>query len=381
VIEGKIFGRCRVQVVKVFNLLRNNCILGKTSILALREALRGYRDHLFQKVKDDRKDKFGNWNLIPTYEKIISETIHDTDFDLIYTTGGAATVHIAVAHALEGMHIPWIAEIQDPLLFEDIDGPTYKPSKRDLDYLYLAEECLKKADAVVCVTETCAEHYRDRLGKRSVHSIYPGSNVHSTPNEKPKSTEQTPGTISIFHGGTLAGDRNLEVLVRAIRDQDLEEAVSLTIAGYIDNEVRRQISDLPFIRYLGVVSRDETRRQISHSDVCLVVQNRSSVSKYTIPSKFYEYASLSIPILFLGYDNDEARKNSSIYNFYYCDQRNLAEVTECLQQVVSDYRSGRVRIPRGPKITTATDQFVKLCRELTRGSSQNSCSGRGTYRT
>jgi len=364
VLENGISGRCRVRMVKAFNLLRNNRVLGKTRILALRESLRRRRDHFFQKVKDDKKDKFGNWDLIPLYEKAILESLRSNRFDLIYTTGGPATVHIAVARALDKIHIPWVAEIQDPLLFEDLDGPTYRPSKRDLDYLYIAEECLKKADALVCLTETCAEHYRARLGKTSVYSIYPGANIHYLPITEPVRAERAFNTVNIFHGGTLAGDRNLDVLLEAIHAEGLDKEVTLTLAGYVDDRVRKQISSVPFIRYLGVVSRSETVRHIRQSDICLVVQNRSSVSRYTIPSKFYEYTSLSLPVLFLGYSNDEVRRNSSTCNFYYCDQGNLSEVCSCLQQVVSDCHNGRTKRPASLNIAEATNQFVKLCKKI-----------------
>lgn len=362
-LEGGVSRGCGVQIVKVFNQLQKSNVLRK-SILALRETLRGCRDHLSRKINGDRRDRFGNWDLILAYEKTVSEVMRDNDFDLIYTTGGPATVHIAVAHVLEGIHIPWIAEIQDPLLFEGVDGSTYMASKRDLDHLYLAEECLKKADVVVCLTEACAEYYRDRLGKTSVHSIYPGANVGLTLAEEPKKTGETPETVSIFHGGTLAGDRNLDVLFEAIRDEGLDDEISLILAGYISDRVREQVSSLPFVRYLGILSRNETLRQISHSDVCIVVQNRGPVSHYTIPSKFYEYTSLSSPVLFLGYNNDEVRRNSSTYNFYYCDQRDLSEVSACLGQVISDHRSGSMRKPVNQNITQATDRFVDLCRKI-----------------
>ncbi|WP_342686036.1 MULTISPECIES: hypothetical protein [unclassified Methanoculleus] len=365
VIESGVSGRCEALVLKTFNQFQKYHILGNNDVLALREFLREYRSRLFQKVKSDRIDKFGNWSLIPTYEKAIAETIRDDGFDLIYSTGGPATVHIAVARALEGTDLPWIAEIQDPLLFEDIEGP-YMASKRDVDHLRLAEECLKKADAVVCLTEACAEYYKDRLGKTSVHSIYPGANIGRVPAREPKQTRQTSGKVNIFHGGTLAGDRNLHVLLEAIRDEDLSEKISLTLAGYIDEKVREQISSLPFVYYLGIVSRDEALCQITNSNVCLVVQNRSSISRYTIPSKFYEYISLSSPVLFLGYDNNEVRKNSSAYNFYYCDQRDLSEVSACLRQVVSDHHSESIKQPVNIDIAQATNQFVELCRKVSR---------------
>lgn len=364
VIERGVSGRCGGQIAKILNCLQKSRIFGKNRTLALREALRGYRDRFFLEIKGDKTDKFGNWSLISAYEKVIIETICDNDFDLIYTTGGPATVHIAAARALEEIHIPWVAEIQDPLLFEGIDGPTYKPSKRDLDHLYLAEECLKKADAVICLTETCAECYRARLKKASVHSIYPGSNVRCIPAKDLKRADRTLETVNVFHGGTLAGDRNLDVLLKAIHDAGLDEGISLTLAGYVDDGVRERIASVPFIRYLGVVSRDETARQIDRNDVCLVVQNRSSVSRYTLPSKFYEYTALSSPVLFLGYNNDEVRRNSSTYNFYYCDQQDLSEVSGSLHQVVSDHRNGRMRRPVNLDITLATDQFVKLCRNV-----------------
>jgi hypothetical protein len=364
VVRGGFSGRCERRIIKVFNLLQKSNLPGGSNAFALRKALRECRDRFSLNLRGDKTDRFGNWGSVPTYEKAISETLHKNDFDLIYSTGGPAAVHIAVAHVLDEAQIPWIAEIQDPLLVEGVDGPTYNPSKRDLDYLYLAEECLKKADAVICLTEACAQHYRDRLKKKSVYTLYPGSSVRCNPSRGLKEAGRTSGTINMFHGGTLAGNRNLDVLLRVIRDEGLDGEIVLTLAGYIDNEVREQMTSTPFVRYLGVLSRDETVRQIYCSDICLVVQNQSPISRYTIPSKFYEYTALSLPILFLGYNNDEVRRNSSIYNFYYCDQGDPKEVSECLRQVSFDYHCGRLRIPVDPDITKAADQFVKLCREI-----------------
>ncbi|MFA5409697.1 MAG: hypothetical protein WC343_13080 [Bacilli bacterium] len=323
---------------------------------AVREALRGCRDRLSVLTHGAPTDRFGNWDLIPVYVAAITDALTQDTYDLVYSTGGSAVVHIAVASVLQEIKVPWIAEIQDPLLFDGIDN--YDPSLRDLEYLSRGEACLAAADVLVCLTESCKTRYRNHLGLPQVYSLYPGSGISPIP-AFPDS--KVPGKTVIYHAGTLAGDRNLDVLIKAV--QGAEDQVVICLAGYVSEPIRQRISALPYIRCLGIVSRDVVASQIAGSDVCVVVQNQNPVSQYTIPSKFYDYTALSAPTLFLGYKNDEAHRNSAQYGFYYCDQADPEWVSACLRQVIRDHRMSMLRVPKDPEIRAATSTFVDICRK------------------
>ena len=309
------------------------------------------------------KDRFGNWNWEQNAVKFVLKNLNLTSFDIVYSTGGPAVAHLVAYNLSKRKKIKWIAEIQDPLIFEEIQGSSYQASKKDIKKLKLAEAALKNSVALICLTKRCQKHYQMILNKSEVYSIYPGSNIlNLKANILLKNHKQ--GKITFFHSGTLGAERNLDTFVKAVLKLNIENAIELNIAGNIDTSIKRVIQSNSFINYLGTLPREEIKKQITINDICLVVQNLGSVSKLTIPSKFYEYAALKASIFFLGYLNDEISKNSFKYEFYYADQNSLENVIGVLQKIVEDYFGGKLKKAVPINFSDATHSFLTLCENV-----------------
>lgn len=312
-----------------------------------------------------REDRFGNWSWRRQVVNYIRKNLNVNTYDILYSTGGPAVSHL-IAGDIAVLHdIKWVAEIQDPLLFEEI-CTIYKASKNDLKNLEQAEAILKQSKALICLTKECANDYRKRLNKEHVYSIYPGFDWHEFTSLLSQQS-QSLSTISrqkliIFYAGTLNSVRNLTALVDAIKRLELEDKMTIKVAGYIDGPTKMLISrEAAFIEYLGTLTPTGVVENLLNCDLTLVIQNIGSVSRWTIPSKFYMYGKFGKPILFLGYHNSEVENGAIAGNFYYADQADALNITLVIQSIIEDHNKGMLKVPVYISIKKATEQFINIC--------------------
>ncbi len=315
-----------------------------------------------------QKDKFGDWKWEAAATRCVLKEINSANYDLIYSTGGPAVAHLVAYNAIRVKKINWIAEIQDPLIFEEIQI-SYKATQNDINRLMLAEFALEKADMILCLTKECAEHYRKKLNKKEVTYIYPGSRIHKLADVSLLMKEaikerkcSDSDKIVFFHAGTLTGDRNLCVFIKAVLALGIQDKIKLILTGHIGNEIEEMIRPYDFIDFIGRISRENVVEYIICSDVCLVIQNVGPVSKLTIPSKFYDYIAIRSPTMFLGYNNREMELASKQYNFYYADQSSMQGVIETLDLIIKE-RDGLKR-PLPIHIEKSTEKFLELCKDF-----------------
>ncbi|MGE4053505.1 MAG: glycosyltransferase, partial [Vicinamibacterales bacterium] len=184
----------------------------------------GFRRLMRRWAPSDRPDVFAPWHITEAYRTTIERLLREREFDVLYSTGGVAMVHLAAeaARARTNAGIQWIAEIQDPLTFEGMRGPTYRASNNDVAMLTRTEQALERADAVICLTRACAEHYRQRRPGGEWTYLYPGSRARDIlPSIVPAPRDDD--RLRLYYGGTLIGERNLDVLLAAIVDAGLQK--------------------------------------------------------------------------------------------------------------------------------------------------------------
>jgi len=320
---------------------------------------------LLDRIKFVERDRFADWNWEDVATRYVLNTVSLDEYDLIYSTGGPAVAHLVAHNLIKHCGLKWIAEIQDPLIFDGI-RTHYRPSQRDLEKLSQAEFTLRSADALICVTETCKQYYRQKLPKEHVYCIYPGSNIGKWYTGDLTRASTTRSRTCFFHAGSLIGTRTIKPFLDAVLQLHLQEKIELVLAGYIDPQVSQLVQKYSsFIRYIGRVSRLEIAEKICAADVCLVVQHLGPISSLTIPSKFYDYAALGATILFLGYKNEEVAANSHQYNFYYADQSSLSDMARTLRVLVESTEPRKT--PLTVNIGKSVDEFLALCARVTAG--------------
>jgi hypothetical protein len=287
-------------------------------------------------------------------------------YDLVYSTGGPAVAHLVAYDLAKRNGLKWVAEIQDPIIYEELLADP-RLTNREKRKLQRVEHALKSSDVLICLTEECRRYYQKKLDKQSVYCLYPGSNIRRWVSEPLKKNIRLKKgkKLRVFHAGTLAGTRNIQPFVDAVVQLGLQEQIELVLAGIIFPDVSCIVAKYPnFIRSVGKLSRKDTAKHISESDVCLVIQHLSSISQLTIPSKFYDYSALGATILFLGYNNQEMQANSERFNFYYADQSSIEQVMSALELLMLVKKQSKPRKVAVPIcIRDSTDRFIEICKE------------------
>ncbi|MBF0123848.1 MAG: hypothetical protein HQL60_00770 [Magnetococcales bacterium] len=224
----------------------------------------------------------------------------------IYTTGGSVSAHLAGGVLAAATGIPWVAEFQDPLVHEE-----WLRSFRSLFYHRIIERWIcRQANRIVFLTEAAlvAAQRRVRMEDRGVF-IYPGVPVaKDVINIQPDL-----GVLRFAHFGSLGKSRNLDVFLNAIcllisHRPELRDLYRLDIYGNLARDCRASLDAFPWpekMTYHGVVTRDAAREAMLATQVLLLIQNVHPVSRYTIPSKFYEYLNVGRTILGLTFENKE----------------------------------------------------------------------------
>lgn len=226
--------------------------------------------------------------------------------DVIYSTGGPISAHIASAILSKITKITWIAEFQDPLVHSYCARSSF-----ELRLTKWAEKFIcSKADKVVFLTSQALQHTFERTGNNGNGVVvYPGAPVTQS-----QSPSYCPGDyLNFVHLGSLGGSRNLASFLDALcalasESPEMRSNIRLSLFGSIDKNVKKQIEAFPFEEMIlvhGRVTRERSLEEMQKSDVLLLVQNLDPISSETIPSKVYEYFHARRPILGLLYNNDE----------------------------------------------------------------------------
>ncbi|MCL5024014.1 MAG: hypothetical protein M1497_11745 [Nitrospirae bacterium] len=239
---------------------------------------------------------------------------------LIYSTGGPHSAHFAAYILARRYHLPWIAEIHDPMVAHNRQPVT----QRERFAYWLEGRICRYADVVWWFTEEALLRARLRhpeLGGRG-HSLTPGAEP-----PPPLSLSYHRGKeLIISHFGSLAKTRNLTIFLAALRkvmDRDpvRREVFRLHVyGGKLDAVSAGAVREFPYretVREHGRIERDpETgesgREQILKlmrlSDCLLLLHGNDDYCEEYIPSKMYEYFFADRPILALVWRNAQMER-------------------------------------------------------------------------
>ncbi len=229
--------------------------------------------------------------------------------EIIYSTGGPSCAHLAAFKIARKHNIPWIAELQDPIIHD----AEYHRSKQAFRYYSRLEKLIRKHScATVFMCDAARKNSNRRTGiSHNSYTIYPGATKQSLEpvliNDK---------NISFNHFGSLGGSRDGTVLIAAIKqcieqNPTLKNSIKFNFYGTCDTATTKCITSFPYpdiVEFHGKISRSEAIQTMSASSCLILIQNREFFSSETIPSKLYEYMHTGRPILGLTYHNHEIDK-------------------------------------------------------------------------
>jgi hypothetical protein len=219
--------------------------------------------------------------------------------DLVYSTGGAWSAHLAGYWIWRLTGVPWIVELHDPMV------QVYQEQNRDREtllLLWLERKICTHATLVWWFTEAAEASARRRnpqLGDRGFNGLA-GADP-PIPDEVYQPSEK----IRFAHFGSLTNTRSLvpflDALGSLIEQGKIElDAVELHIyGGRLDESSRGSIRHHDFekiVREHGRIEADseesgrtKVMREMMKADVLLLMHGEDEACREYIPSKFYEY--------------------------------------------------------------------------------------------
>ncbi|QVW34105.1 glycosyltransferase [Geobacter sulfurreducens] len=287
--------------------------------------------------------------------------------EVIYSTGGPASAHVAAALISRTTGIPFIAEFQDPLVHGD-----WLRSRRALRvFTWLERFICERASAVIFLTDEARKNAQSRtnLGAKG-HVIYPGAN----PFDLSGPLRHKGEFCRFSHFGSLGGSRNLVVFLEALRlvfseHPELAEVIRLDLYGSCDGRSRRSIEEFPWPQVVqdhGRIPRTESLAVMRRTDVLLLIQNTEEFSAETIPSKVYEYFHAARPILGLVHHNQELREMLEARGDRPVSADDPRDVSAGIVHYVQLWRLSDLTISKACThydVSSAVDRLVQINRE------------------
>jgi glycosyltransferase involved in cell wall biosynthesis len=229
-------------------------------------------------------------------------------FDCVLTTSPPPSVHL-VGLALRRRGIPWIAELRDGWTFEPPHARWPLGVQRRLD-LEFEQSALRRAAAVLAVTEPIAEDLRRRYGIDAV-LITNGFDPEEVPPEQGQPDPLLdPERFSLVHTGRLAlSGVSLGRLLDGVRAAGSDLRLEVVFAGSISSE-ERELLEAPDlagkVRFVGWLDRGRVLALQRAADALLVV-TEGAARRSVATGKLFEYLGAERPILVLGEETEAAR--------------------------------------------------------------------------
>ncbi len=228
---------------------------------------------------------------------------------LIYSTAGPSSTHLAGFILNKFFNIPWIAEIHDPLIPESETAK--KVYQRHAFHRWLEKAIMENACAVIYFTEKACENAQKRTkAGNNIHVLRPGADPPDVSGARYQKKEK----IHFGHFGSLSSDRNFYIFMEALsgvfrKKPHLKKKVALDIYGtkldsVSKNAVRKfSLEDvvcehgrLEFDPLTGKSGRQQVFEQMHICDVLILIHGQTDTCDEYIPSKLYEYLLTARPI-------------------------------------------------------------------------------------
>jgi hypothetical protein len=255
------------------------------------------------------------WSWFVTAYFAGARIIRERKPEVIYSTGGANSAHLAGYLLAKRFSLPWVAEIHDPMIYENWE-------RRRMAYRFAAwleGKICERADVAIWFVDTALERARKRhpvLGNRG-RVMIPGADQPAFG----KIPYRRGAELVIGHFGSLSPTRNLATFMGGLtmlleKRPELRKVLRLEIYGSgvdavsaraIDSfdypEIVRGIGRLELDPVTGDSGRDRVLKRMQTVDALLLLHGAGNFCEEYIPSKLYEYLWTQRPIIGLTWRN------------------------------------------------------------------------------
>jgi glycosyltransferase involved in cell wall biosynthesis len=268
--------------------------------------------------------------------KFLEQYIRENQIDTIITTGPPHSLHLIGLGLKEKLSLNWIADFRDPWTTIGYHKELKLSAKSAQKHKDLESRVLNTADVVLATSPTTKKEFQ-MLTNQPIHVITNGYDVEKV--EKVVLDEK----FTLAHIGSFLSRRNPRVLWKCLKEIIKENATfkndfQLKLIGAVSQEVLDAIAEFrleTYVNNLGYVSHKEAISHQRSSQVLLLIEINSEITKSIIPGKLFEYMASERPILALGPENSDFEsiiKSTNTGVFHRYDEYN-----ELKQTILSFY--------------------------------------------
>lgn len=286
------------------------------------------------------------------------------EVDLVYSTGGVFSAHLASWWLKRLTGVRWIAEIHDPMLVPGRPVVT----RQERFFARLEGRICRDADLAWWFTDgalAAARRRHPELGARGI-VVLPGA-------EPPvvRTTYTRGARFVLGHFGSLSATRSFAPTLRALaallaRRPEWRELVRVEVYGSaLDPEaallreslalgdVVAPIGRLEFDPQTGLSGRARVMQRMQQLDVLLMLHGTIPDCPEYIPSKLYEYFWARRPVLALTHQNPQLDALVVEHGGWVAPATDAAAVEAALEAVIERWRAGPLPDVTTPPVTVA----------------------------
>ncbi|QWD73277.1 hypothetical protein [Polynucleobacter sp. UB-Raua-W9] len=308
--------------------------------------------------------------------------------DLVFSTGGAWSAHLAGLWLKKVTGATWIAEIHDPLVIrkDPNDQGFERPKNRDARFRhYLESQLAKYADHIWWFTDGALHYAKVRNANLNTPNNAHGFMV--LPGAEPPGglsaakTHTYSDKLNLCHFGSLANDRSLSTILNALvpltqkypeaRDLIRVHAYgapldSLTVAAIQSlglDDVLLAHGRLEKDLVTGKSGRERVVEKMQGADVLILLHGNDEWCAEYIPSKFYEYLWTGRPIWGVTHRNPQLDQMLQERGAYLSLEGDKAGIAMALERIWLDWQQRRLIEPKW--LPMGVDQAVQqILREI-----------------
>ena len=308
--------------------------------------------------------------------------IRSGEVDLIYSTGGAWSAHLAGLWLKKKTGTPWIVEIHDPLVIrQSPEDPGFeKPSNRDARFRqYLEKQICKYADLAWWFTDG-ALHYA-KVRNPNLNTPNNAQGFMLLPGAEPPGglsstqTHQYSSQLNLCHFGSLANDRSLSTILNALiplfkkypkaREYIRIHAYGAPLDPLTVDAIKRLEFDDVLLAYgrlekdsiTGKSGRERVVEKMQSADVLILLHGNDEWCAEYIPSKLYDYLWTGRPIWGITHRNPQLDKMLLDRGAYLSPQSDPQAVELALERIWLDWNSQQLIEPNW--LPVGVDQAVQ----------------------
>jgi hypothetical protein len=317
-----------------------------------------------------------SWSL-PAYFNGL-RVIKKNNIDLIYSTGGAWSAHLAAYWLKRKTKICWIAEIHDPLVHRKnkLNFEMKKSRKSDeIKKYWLEKKICKNANLVWWFTDGALEFAKKRnpnLGSKGNAKgvvIIPGANPPNIEKHVNSTSHKFSNFLNISHFGSLTNDRSLVDILKVLptffsKYPKAKKHIRFNIFGsQLDTNSRNWLSKFSFTENViehgrlefdslsGLSGREQIAIKMQKSDILLLLHGNTEWCREYIPSKIYDYFWTNRPIWGIIYENPQLAQLLNDRNSYVSLVENPNSIFDNLKRIYYQWEEKTLPFQNIPPIT------------------------------